>query len=100
MQNAQHTPGPWRYLVEAFDDSWAIIVDKAGGIVANVNSETGPDANSAPAMRQMPMRANGHLIVAAPDMLAALELVYANAAESPEWIRERIVPAIAKAKAV
>lgn len=41
--------------------------------------------------------ANARLIAAAPELLAALELIYANAAESPEWIRARIEPAIAKA---
>jgi len=33
-----------------------------------------------------------------PDLLAVLEVVFANAAESPEWIRARIGPAIAAAK--
>ena len=37
------------------------------------------------------------LIEAAPDLLAALQLVYANAGESPEWIRSRIAPVIARA---
>jgi len=33
------------------------------------------------------------------ELLAALKLVYSNAGESPEWIRSRIGPAIAKATA-
>lgn len=33
---------------------------------------------------------NAKLIAAAPELLACLELVYANASESPEWIRSRI----------
>ena len=37
------------------------------------------------------------LVAAAPDLLAALQLVYANAGESPEWIRSRIAPVIARA---
>ena len=37
------------------------------------------------------------LVEAAPDLLAALQLVYANAGESPEWIRSRIAPVIARA---
>lgn len=36
-------------------------------------------------------------LAAAPDMLATLQIIYANAAESPEWIRARIAPVIAKA---
>lgn len=35
--------------------------------------------------------------VAAPDLLAALEKIRANAAESPEWIRMVIDPVIARA---
>jgi hypothetical protein len=31
-------------------------------------------------------------------MLAALELIFSNAGESPEWIRARIGPVIEKAK--
>jgi len=42
-------------------------------------------------------QANARIIAAAPDLLAALQLVYANAGESPEWIRSRIAPAIARA---
>jgi hypothetical protein len=38
------------------------------------------------------------LFAAAPELLAALQLVYANAGESPEWIRSRIGTAIAKAE--
>ena len=42
--------------------------------------------------------ANARLIAAAPELLAALELIYSNAGESPEWIRSRIGPVIQKAK--
>lgn len=42
--------------------------------------------------------ANACLIASAPELLAALELVYSNAGESPEWIRARIAPVISKAK--
>lgn len=42
--------------------------------------------------------ANARLISCAPEMLEALELIHANAAESPEWIRARLEPIIAKAK--
>jgi hypothetical protein len=38
------------------------------------------------------------LFTAAPEMLAALQLVYSNAGESPEWIRARIGSVIAKAE--
>jgi hypothetical protein len=38
------------------------------------------------------------ILNAAPDLLAALKLVYANAGESPEWIRARIGSVISKAE--
>jgi hypothetical protein len=41
--------------------------------------------------------ANTRLIASAPEMLAALELIFSNAGESPEWIRARIGPVIEKA---
>jgi hypothetical protein len=41
--------------------------------------------------------ANARLIASAPELLAALQLIHANAAESAEWIRARIEPVIAKA---
>lgn len=68
-----HTPGPWKFSFESVDPSWAIVTDSSGGIVANVNSETGPDHASAPAMRHMPRNANAALIAAAPDLLAEAE---------------------------
>jgi hypothetical protein len=47
---------------------------------------------------QSAMRQNASLFAAAPEMLAALQLVYSNAGESPEWIRARIGSVIAKAE--
>lgn len=38
--------------------------------------------------------ADARLIAAAPWMLAIIEYIYANAAESPEWIRARLDPII------
>ena len=40
---------------------------------------------------------DARLIASAPEMLDALALIYANAGESPEWIRARIAPVIEKA---
>lgn len=66
-----HTPGPWKFIQETIESDWAIVLDASGGIVANVNTETGPDATSAPETRKMPSGANAHLIAAAPDLLEA-----------------------------
>lgn len=62
-------------------------MDRSGGIVANVNSETGPDAASAPATRKMPSEANARLIAAAPDMLAALQWAF-RCWETGAWKNE------------
>ena len=51
---------------------WAIITDSAGNVVANVNTETGPDAQSVPATRKCRPEANARLIAASPDLLEAL----------------------------
>jgi hypothetical protein len=45
------------------------------------------------------INANAALIAAAPDLLAALQKIDANAAESVEWIRRVAREAIAKAEA-
>lgn len=68
----QHTPAPWGWKWETEKRKWAIVTDSTGGIIANVNTETGPDALSAPATRKMPAEANVRLIAAAPEMLNAL----------------------------
>jgi ribosomal protein S7 len=104
---SKHTSGPWNWSVESVDPEWAVVTDKSGGIVANVNSETGPDASSAPAMRQMPRDANARLIAAAPDMLEALreaehasqELCNGQDPANECWaVLARIRAAIAKAE--
>lgn len=94
---AGHTPGPWRYYRDepCTDETWPIVVDKDGGIVANVNFETGPDH---PATRKMPCMANARLIAAAPELLAALtECITSEGAacfgdmkHHPEWMQRRL----------
>jgi len=69
-----HTPGPWSYSWESDTRDWAIVTADGGQIVANVNTESGPDTHSVPAMRQMPAEANARLITAGPDMAEALRL--------------------------
>ena len=67
-----HTAGPWGYGWETSAREWAIITNSAGNIIANVNTESGPDAQSVPATRKMPAEANARLIAASPDLLEAL----------------------------
>jgi hypothetical protein len=85
---SKHTPGPWHVGVK---QAHRIIYDQAGWAVADATVFHGRES-------QDEMIANARLIASAPDLLAALELIHANAAESPEWIRARIDAAIAKAR--
>ena len=76
-----HTPGPW-FTETLSPIGHCAIVDADGFTIADP-SPMGQD--------------NARLIAAAPDMLEALQLIYANAGESPEWIRSRIDAVIARA---
>lgn len=70
----KHSPAPWTMHREDPASEWLLIMSggPAGRIVANVNAESCPDISSAPAFVQMPQDANGRLIAAAPELLAAL----------------------------
>ena len=81
-----HTPGPWRIDPYGCDDSPAIV-------------RVFPCGDSEPIA--VPINsgfAHLQLMSSAPELLAALELIYSNAGESPEWIRSRIGSVIEKAK--
>ena len=84
--NTKHTPGPWH------------IGMKPGPMIYGPNGEQVADLRADMVFPEETTD-NARLIAAAPDLLAALELVYSNAAESAEWIRARIEPVIAKARA-
>ena len=75
-----HTPGPFPLKVTNVDDFFVIVTNQGNHYAKTFD----PAAAS--------------LIASAPDLLAALELIYSNAGESPEWIRARIDPVIQKAK--
>ena len=77
MKTTQHTPGPWKF------ESGTIRSVPANYWLASMNSFEGAVNHEA----------NARLIAAAPELLAALELIYANAGESPEWIRMTILKA-------
>ncbi|MDI9430672.1 MAG: hypothetical protein QM570_03000 [Planctomycetota bacterium] len=84
---AKPTPGPWQYSFEGSDPSWAIVTGQGGAIIANVNSETGPDAVSAPAMRQMPADANARLIAEVGTVYHETGLTPRELAEQREELR-------------
>ena len=104
MNPLNHTPAPWLVDFESdeFDSkqSRLCIIDGSEASMSHPQGRlTIAELNVcafAPHMDE-PL-ANARLISSAPEMLHALELVFSNAGESPEWIRARIGPVIAKAK--
>jgi hypothetical protein len=81
MKTTQHTPGPW---IRKGD--WIHGTPESGASqgIAQILGNCGCSKTT---------EANARLIAAAPELLAALELIYANAGESPEWIRMTILKA-------
>jgi len=67
-----HTPGPWRVDSSMVHTGWVLVTTSDGNIIANVNTETGPDIPPAVSTK-MPAMNNATLIAAAPEMLEALE---------------------------
>ena len=94
--SAQHTPGPWTVQTPEKRkngyENWNTYCVRSS---RNVHLAT---VGHVDRFHEDDHEANARLIAAAPELLAALELIYSNAAESPEWIRDRISLAIAKAK--
>jgi len=74
-----HTPGPFPLKITQVDDFFVIITNQGNHYAKTFDP------------------AAAHLIASAPEMLEVLALIYANAGESPEWIRARIAPVIEKA---
>jgi hypothetical protein len=82
----KHTPGPWYWET---DDSWPYVCGPAHQRIADIYPQ-GFAGTTKSAM------ANTHLIVAAPDMLAALIAIKAETVEG-ERINTLAREAIAKA---
>lgn len=81
--NTQHTPGPW--TTDGSAESGNLDIISPLGRVAMMDCDHDLTAIDA------------QLIAAAPDLLAALQKIDSNAAESVEWIRRVAREAIAKA---
>lgn len=81
----QHTPGPWHTQSEQHRE-WIIGSD---GLPVGYRwrLDRFPRDNVA----------NARLIASAPELLAALQIIHANAGESAEWIRRHASAAIALA---
>lgn len=99
---AKHTHGSWHF--DGWDSeslAWALVVDSRGNIIANVNTESGPDIPPLVSTK-MPGEANARLIAAAPDLLDCLEEIAnyrggADGALNDEYVMDRVYAAIAKA---
>lgn len=78
---SEHTPGPWTILtvagpVPADQRNDRAIMDGDGQIIAEAFHRVGPDDWA-------PVEANARLIAAAPELLAAAELVYKYLEDDP-----------------
>ena len=102
MGGAKFTPGPWTFDWEDDNRTWAIVKSPTGKIVANVNTESGPDI--APLVSdKMPAQANAQLISASPDLFEALKIIleypYGDASPLDDpLVMERARAAISKAE--
>ena len=83
-----HTPGPFHLTQNTIPGQF--------GRETKIRSAD----NSVIAVLHVNVEGNGPLLASAPELLAALQLVFANAGESPEWIRARIGSVISKAEGV
>jgi hypothetical protein len=87
----KHTPGPW--FAEAVDGRWCVWDDAGIACICDVHAGVEPDPSGAE---------HAHLIAAAPDLLAALEVLARSfsAVAYAAWTQEMhaAVAAIAKAK--
>jgi hypothetical protein len=104
-QCSEHTPGPW--IVDRGDYWDKENPPKSGPCVGSVEIglitvaiRAQPTNAACPKLEALKAEGevNAHLIAAAPDLLAALEKIQANAGASATWIRYVAEEAIAKAK--
>lgn|GEM_PF-6741968 len=93
--SGQHTPGPWH--VEAayltIDSPATVIVDRSGMQIA-VPTWTGDESSTHCTTDPDVLRANSHLIAAAPDMHEALQAIVT--ARSLKAARALALAALAK----
>jgi hypothetical protein len=85
------TPGPWRQASTAQADEYTTRILAGQGTRSFRVAETfaHPDADNFDEAE-----ANARAIAALPALLRKLELIHANAAESPEWIRRHTEEAL------
>ena len=88
MTRPNITPGPWNADISTLKQYTSPRVLKGLREVAIIPTN---GSNSLP-WREA--EANARAIAAVPALLEALEIIHANAAESPEWIRRHTTAAL------
>lgn len=97
---SNHTPGPW--IVE-WGDKTPIYVSPESrheyvSICKVLPIDDEIDCDDGDFIVGSQTKANAHLIAAAPELLAACEAAEWNSLDLPEFVVERLLAAIAKAK--
>lgn len=76
----QHTPGPWLYRPDKYDD-WGVVRTERGGFICQAKDGSwpgeGPDLDTHRRAGTDPYEANARLIAAAPDWIAPATLLLA-----------------------
>ena len=88
MTRPNITPGPWNADISTLKQYTSPRVLKGLREVAIIPTN---GSNSLP---RREAEANARAIAAVPALLEALEIIHANAAESPEWIRRHTTAAL------
>jgi hypothetical protein len=78
METTKHTPGPW--IISTHDDNnQTVIRDTSDAIIANLECDIFRDYGMDDEEHRAIIDANAKLIVAAPEMLEALENIFFQA---------------------
>src|SRR5690348_13665919 len=97
---AAHTPGPWRYRPDKYDD-WGYVRGPDGGIVAICRAYirmSEDELNEHRAAKTDPVEADGRLIAAAPDGLVLAHAVAEHFADTDAPLGKMARDFIAKAR--
>lgn len=79
MSDVKHTPGPWAYRPNEFDD-WGVVRSADGELVAAAKDSTIPFAalDDYRSRKVDPYEGNARLIAAAPDLYRELQMHVRN----------------------
>lgn len=88
MSEQRHTPGPWAYRPEKYDD-WGFVRASDGALVAAAKDSSVPFAafDEYRTRKADPYEANARLIAAAPELLEALKGISDMFMSRPDMVR-------------